>query len=103
MNPALNRFGPNLRWWRERRGLSQLDLAGEAETSQRHVSFVESGRTRPSREMVLRLAAALDVPLRQQNALLLAAGFAPAWRESALDAPELLQVNRAIEHMLAQQ
>lgn len=103
MSPTLNSFGPNLRWWRERRGLSQLDLAGEAETSQRHVSFVESGRTRPSREMVLRLAAALDVPLRQQNALLLAAGFAPAWRESALDAPELLQVNRAIEHMLAQQ
>jgi transcriptional regulator with XRE-family HTH domain len=103
MNQALNSFGLKLRWWRERRGLSQLDLAGEAETSQRHVSFVESGRTKPSREMVLRLAAALDVPLRQQNALLLAAGFAPAWRESSLDAPELMQINRAIEHILAQQ
>lgn len=103
MNQALNTFGLRLRWWRERRGLSQLDLAGEADTSQRHVSFVESGRTKPSREMVLRLAGALGVPLRQQNALLLAAGFAPAWRESALDAPELMQINRALEHMLAQQ
>jgi transcriptional regulator with XRE-family HTH domain len=103
MNQALNSFGVRLRWWRERRGLSQLDLAGEAETSQRHVSFVESGRTKPSREMVLRLASALDVPLRQQNALLLAAGFAPAWRESALDAPELAQINRALDHMLTQQ
>jgi transcriptional regulator with XRE-family HTH domain len=73
-----NSFGARLRWWRKRRGLSQLDLAGTAGTTQRHVSFLESGRTQPSREMVLRLAAALDVPLRQQNALLLAAGFAPA-------------------------
>jgi len=103
MNHAPNSFGLRLRWWRERRGLSQLDLAGEADTSQRHVSFVESGRTKPSREMVLRLAGALGVPLRQQNTLLLAAGYAPAWRESTLDAPELMQVNRALEHMLAQQ
>jgi transcriptional regulator with XRE-family HTH domain len=103
MNHVLSSFGMRLRWWRERRGLSQLDLAGEADTSQRHVSFVESGRTKPSREMVLRLAAALDVPLRQQNALLLSAGYAPAWRESALDAPELAQINRALDHMLSQQ
>jgi transcriptional regulator with XRE-family HTH domain len=96
-------FGARLRWWRARRGFSQLDLAGAASTTQRHVSFLESGRTQPSREMVLRLAAALDVPLRQQNALLLAAGFAPAWRESALAAPELATVNQALEHMLAQQ
>jgi transcriptional regulator with XRE-family HTH domain len=96
-------FGSYLRWWRTRRGLSQLDLAGVAGTSQRHVSFLESGRTQPSREMVLRLAAALDVPLRQQNALLLAAGFAPAWRESDLAAPELTTVNQALDHMLAQQ
>src|SRR5712692_6385047 len=75
-------FGSRLRWWRVHRGRSQLDLAGAAGTTQRHVSFLESGRTQPSREMVLRLATALDVPLRQQNALLLAAGFAPAWRES---------------------
>jgi transcriptional regulator with XRE-family HTH domain len=72
-------FGARLRWWRKRRGLSQLDLAGAAGVSQRHVSFLESGRTQPSREMVLCLAAALDVPLRQQNALLVAAGFAPIW------------------------
>jgi transcriptional regulator with XRE-family HTH domain len=96
-------FGPRLRWWRTHRGLSQLDLAGAAGTSQRHVSFLESGRAQPSREMVLRLAAALDVPLRQQNALLLAAGFAPAWRESALAAPELTTVNQALDHILAQQ
>ena len=96
-------FGSRLRWWRVRRGLSQLDLAGAAGTSQRHVSFLESGRAQPSREMVLRLAAALDVPLRQQNALLLAAGFAPAWRESEFAAPELAMVNQALDHMLAQQ
>jgi transcriptional regulator with XRE-family HTH domain len=96
-------FGSRLRWWRARRGLSQLNLAAAAGTSQRHVSFLESGRTQPSREMVLRLAAALDVPLRQHNALLLAAGFAPAWRESDLAAPELAMVNRALDHILAQQ
>ncbi len=74
-----------------------------AEVSQRHLSFLEVGRTAPSREMVLRLAATLDLPLRQQNALLLAAGFAPVWRESALGAPELAVVNRALDYMLAQQ
>jgi transcriptional regulator with XRE-family HTH domain len=96
-------FGARVRWWRTRRGLSQLDLAGAAGTSQRHVSFLESGRAQPSREMVLRLAAALDVPLRQQNALLLAAGYAPVWRESDLTVPELAAVNQALDHMLAQQ
>jgi transcriptional regulator with XRE-family HTH domain len=74
-----NSFGARLRWWRRRRGHSQLDLAGAAGTTQRHLSFLESGRAQPSREMVLRLAAALDVPLRQQNALLLAAVLAPEW------------------------
>ena len=98
-----NSFGGRLRWWRAHRGLSQLDLAGAAGTTQRHVSFIESGRAQPSREMVLRLAATLEVPLRQQNTLLLAAGFAPAWRESNLAAPELAMVNQAFEHMLAQQ
>jgi transcriptional regulator with XRE-family HTH domain len=96
-------FAARLRWWRERRGLSQLALANTAEVSQRHLSFLEVGRTAPSREMVLRLAATLDLPLRQQNALLLAAGFAPVWRESALGAPELAVVNRALDYMLAQQ
>ena len=96
-------FAARLRWWRERRGLSQLALALTAEVSQRHLSFLEVGRTAPSREMVLRLAATLDLPLRQQNALLLAAGFAPVWRESAFGAPELAIVNRALDYMLAQQ
>lgn len=96
-------FGSGLRWWRERRGFSQLDLAGAAETTQRHLSFLESGRASPSREMILRLATVLDLPLRQHNALLLAAGFAPAWRESDLSAPELAQVNSALDYMLAQQ
>ncbi|MBI1775890.1 MAG: helix-turn-helix transcriptional regulator [Proteobacteria bacterium] len=97
------RFGTRLRWWRARRGLSQLDLAGIAGISQRHLSFLESDRTIPSQEMVLRLAAALDLPLRQQNALLLAAGFAPYWHESPLAALELAQINRALDFMLAQQ
>ena len=70
MNEIGKGFGSRLRWWRGRRGLSQLDLASAAGTTQRHVSFLESGRAAPSREMILRLAAALDVPLRQQNALL---------------------------------
>jgi transcriptional regulator with XRE-family HTH domain len=96
-------FPARLRWWRERRGLSQLALAMNAEVSQRHLSFLEVGRTQPSRDMVLKLAAALDLPLRQQNALLLAAGFAPLWRESALGAPELAVVNRALDFMLEQQ
>ena len=96
-------FGARLRWWRARRGLSQLDLAGAAGTSQRHLSFLESGRTAPSQAMVLTLAAALDLPLRQQNALLLAAGYAPVWRESELTAPGLAQVNGALDQILAQQ
>jgi transcriptional regulator with XRE-family HTH domain len=98
-----NGFGSRLRWWRDHRGVSQLALAGMAGISQRHLSFVESGRTRPSREMVLRLAAALDVPLREQNALLLAAGYAPVWRESVLGTPDLVPVNGALDFMLAQQ
>jgi transcriptional regulator with XRE-family HTH domain len=89
-------FGPRLKWWREQRGLSQLALSGAAEISQRHLSFLESSRAEPSRDMVLRLCAVLDVPLRQQNALLLAAGFAPVWRESDLSDPELAQVNGAL-------
>ena len=96
-------FATRLRWWRERRGLSQLALALTADVSQRHLSFLEVGRTAPSRDMVLRLAAVLDLPLRQQNALLLAAGFAPLWRESSLGAPELAVVNRALDFMLEQQ
>jgi transcriptional regulator with XRE-family HTH domain len=92
-----------LRTWRRRRGASQLALALQSGVSQRHVSFLESGRARPSREMVVQLSTALDVPLRQRNAMLLAAGFAPAYRESNLAAPELLPVRKAIDHMLKQQ
>jgi transcriptional regulator with XRE-family HTH domain len=95
-------FADQLRWWRARRGMSQLELAGHAGVSQRHLSFLELGRTAPSRDMVLRLAAALDLPLRQQNTLLLAGGFAPIWRESPLDADELAMVNRALDFILAQ-
>jgi transcriptional regulator with XRE-family HTH domain len=98
-----NEFGPRLKWWRAQRGLSQLALSGAAEISQRHLSFLESGRAEPSRDMVLRLCAVLDIPLRQQNALMLGAGFAPVWRESDLAAPELAQVNGALDYMLAQQ
>src|SRR4051812_39251041 len=96
-------FGPMLRTWRRRRGASQLALALQSGVSQRHVSFLESGRARPSREMVVQLTSALDVPLRQRNAMLLAAGFAPAYRETNLAAPELLPVRKAIDHMLRQQ
>ena len=103
MTPQVKAFGPRLKWWREQRGLSQLALSGAADMSQRHLSFLESGRAEPSREMVLRLAAVLDLPLRQQNALMLAAGFAPVWRESDLGAPELAEVNDALDYMLAQQ
>jgi transcriptional regulator with XRE-family HTH domain len=103
MNAIARGFGERLRWWRARRAYSQLELAVAAETTQRHLSFLESARAAPSREMVLRLAAALDLPLRQQNALLLAAGFAPQWRESSLSAPALARVNDALDYMLAQQ
>jgi transcriptional regulator with XRE-family HTH domain len=96
-------FGERLRWWRKRRGLSQLELAGAAGTSQRHLSFLESGRTAPSRQMVLGLAAALNLPLRQQNVLLAAAGFAAAWKEGRLDEPALAEVDGALDRMLAQQ
>jgi transcriptional regulator with XRE-family HTH domain len=96
-------FASSLRAWRRQRGLSQLDLAGRTHISQRHLSFMELGRAAPSRGMVMRLAAALDVPLRQQNALLIAAGFAPVWRLTDLAAPELGEVSRAIDYMLAQQ
>lgn len=102
-SPGPDLFGPMLRTWRRRRGASQLALALQSGVSQRHVSFLESGRARPSREMVVQLSSALDVPLRQRNAMLLAAGFAPAYRETSLAAPELAPVARAIDHMLRQQ
>lgn len=96
-------FGRLLAEWRRVRGASQLDLATRADVSPRHVSFVETGRSKPSREMVLQLAGALDVPLRERNALLLAAGFAPLYRETKLDAPELDAARRALEFILDHQ
>jgi transcriptional regulator with XRE-family HTH domain len=96
-------FGPMLRAWRRRRGASQLALALQSGVSQRHVSFLESGRDKPSREMVVQLTTALDVPLRQRNTMLLAAGFAPVYRETSLGAPELAPVRQAIDRMLKQQ
>jgi transcriptional regulator with XRE-family HTH domain len=101
--PAVPRFGEVLRHWRLARRMSQLALAAEAEISSRHLSFLETGRAQPSREMVLRLAGVLDVPLRDQNGLLVAAGYAPVYRETALGAPEMSQVRQALGFMLARQ
>jgi transcriptional regulator with XRE-family HTH domain len=96
-------FPSRLVWWRKRRGLSQLQLAMAADCSQRHVSFLELGRTKPSREMVLRLGVALDVPLRHSNELLLAAGYAPVWMETELGAHALAPIRNALDYMLTQQ
>jgi transcriptional regulator with XRE-family HTH domain len=93
--------GDMLRRWRQRRELSQLDLASEADVSARHLSFVETGRSVPSREMLLRLAERLEVPLRERNAMLLAAGYAPAFRESGLSDPELHNAAHAIRVILS--
>jgi transcriptional regulator with XRE-family HTH domain len=93
--------GEQVRHWRQRRRLSQLDLACEAEISTRHLSFIETGRAAPSREMILHLAESLDVPLRQRNALLLAAGFAPIYQERTLDDPALRPAREAIEALLS--
>lgn len=92
--------GDLLRDWRQRRRLSQLALAVDAEISQRHLSFVESGRSLPSREMVLRLTEHLDVPLRERNAILVAAGFAPIYRDRPLGAPELAGARAVIGRIL---
>ncbi|MDG9701413.1 helix-turn-helix domain-containing protein [Streptomyces sp. DH37] len=92
--------GPLLRHWRERAGLSQLELALRADSSARHISFVETGRTRPSPEMVLRLAEHLDVPVRERNALLLAAGHAPHYPETPVDDPSLAALRGGLERML---
>ena len=98
-----SKLGPLLRQWRERRRMSQLALALEAEISSRHLSFMETGRSRPSREMVLLLAEVLDIPPRARNDLLAAAGYAPIYRESRLDAPEMAGFRRALDFILRQQ
>src|SRR3954447_4956723 len=92
--------GPLLRDWRHRRRLSQLDLALEAGVSARHLSFLETGRSRPSPQMVLHLAEQLDVPLRDRNRMLLAAGYAPVYGERGLDAPEMEPVRGALDLVL---
>jgi transcriptional regulator with XRE-family HTH domain len=92
--------GALLRRWRDQRRLSQMELALEADVSTRHLSFVETGRSKPSREMVVKLAEHLDVPLRERNQLLLAAGYAPAYPESSLEDAELSQVREAVRRLL---
>jgi transcriptional regulator with XRE-family HTH domain len=93
-------IGTMIREWRTRRRMSQLDLAGEADISQRHLSFIESGRAQPSRDMILHLSERLDVPLRQRNRMLLAAGFAPSFGERTLDDPSLAPALAAVERVL---
>ncbi|MCD9140495.1 helix-turn-helix transcriptional regulator [Streptomyces albireticuli] len=92
--------GALLREWRERRRVSQLELALRADSSARHISFIETGRARPSQEMVLRLADRLDVPVRDQNALLLAAGYAPRFPERPLDDPALTGLREGLDALL---
>jgi transcriptional regulator with XRE-family HTH domain len=98
--PGRPPVGVLLRQWRVRRRLSQLDLAGDAGVSARHLSFLETGRARPSREMLLRLAEQLEVPLRERNELLLAAGFAPVYGRRGLDHPDMAAVTRALDLVL---
>ncbi|MFB8771596.1 helix-turn-helix domain-containing protein [Streptomyces broussonetiae] len=98
--PADQGVGPLLRAWREQRRISQLELALRADSSARHISFIETGRSRPSEEMVLRLAEHLDVPVRERNALLLAAGYAPRFPETPLDDPALDAVRAGMERLI---
>jgi transcriptional regulator with XRE-family HTH domain len=93
--------GPLLRRWRDQRRLSQMELALEAEVSTRHLSFVETGRSKPSRDMVVKLAEHLDVPLRERNELLLAAGYAPVYPETSLEDAEMEQVREVLGRLLA--
>ncbi|BCP54052.1 transcriptional regulator [Kaistia sp. 32K] len=93
-------IGEQIRDWRQRRRMSQMDLAGDAEMSTRHLSFIETGRSRPSRDMVLKLAAELDVPLRERNLMLVAAGFAPVYRERRMDDAAMAAARRAVARIL---
>jgi transcriptional regulator with XRE-family HTH domain len=101
MGTSIQPVGDLLREWRQRRRMSQLDLALEAEISTKHLSFLETGRSQPSREMVLNLAERLDVPLRDRNVLLLAAGYAPIFRERPLEDPALQAARKAMDLVLA--
>jgi transcriptional regulator with XRE-family HTH domain len=95
-------LGTLLRYWRETRGKSQFDLALDTGISQRHISFIESGRSIPSREKLMDIAEGLDVPLRERNALLVAAGYAPIYSDCALDAPEMDSIAKALKRVLRQ-
>jgi transcriptional regulator with XRE-family HTH domain len=99
-NPAGKGVGPLLRGWREQRRVSQLELALRADSSARHISFIETGRSRPSEDMVLRLAEHLDVPVRERNALLLAAGYAPHYPETPLDDPSMDALRQGMERLI---
>jgi transcriptional regulator with XRE-family HTH domain len=101
-NPPGTELGALLRHWRAVRAKSQLDLSLDSGVSQRHISFIEGGRSAPSRQMLLNIAQALDVPLRERNALLLAAGYAPMYPEDTWNAPEMQSVTSAIARMLRQ-
>ncbi len=96
-------FGTLLKQWRIQRGFSQLGLSLASQVSQRHISFLESGRANPSQDMVLELAAVLDVPLRQQNLMLTAAGFAPVHTKTDLSAADMIPIRKALDFMLRQQ
>lgn len=100
MSAAATAVGEHLREWRQRRRLSQMDLALDAEISTRHLSFLETGRAQPSRDMVLRLADQLEIPLRERNVILVAAGFAPVFPQRSLDDPALAAARRAVDIIL---
>lgn len=100
---TISEFGVLLRRWRQIHGFSQLDLAMTADSSARHISFIETGRSKPSREMVLRLSEVMELPLRERNKLLNAAGFSPAYKETALDQAGLDPVRKVLDIMLANQ
>jgi transcriptional regulator with XRE-family HTH domain len=100
--PAIPQLGELLRYWRQERGKSQLDLSMDTGISQRHLSFVESGRSSPSRDFLSVVSEALNIPLRERNVLLLASGFAPQYGEQNLDAGQMAVVTRAIDRMLEQ-
>ena len=100
--PAVPQLGELLRYWRQERGKSQLELSMDTGISQRHLSFVESGRSAPSRDFLSIVSDALNIPLRERNVLLLASGFAPQYSEQSLDAGQMSVVTRAIDRMLQQ-
>ena len=101
-SPAVPQLGELLRYWRQERGKSQLDLSMDTGISQRHLSFVESGRSSPSRDFLSVVSDALNIPLRERNVLLLASGFAPHYGEQSIDAEQMATVTRAIDRMLQQ-